>query len=339
MDPITHNPPGRGTVLVTGGTGFLGAYILRELVEKGYPVRAIRRSDKRPFYIPSSILEKIEWVSGDILNPASLEEAMVGVDAVIHAAAVVSFSGQDRHELLSTNIEGTANVVNIAIDAGIRRFVHISSVAALGRNRSEESVTEEKKWEDNKNQTNYGISKFYGELEVWRAISEGLPAVIVNPSTIIGYGDWNTSSCAIFKNIYKEFPWYSNGINGFVDVSDVAAAVVALLGTDVTGQRFILNGDNWSFRQLFNTIAAAFGKKQPHREATPFLGAIAWRLEKLKAWFKDTRPLLTKESARIAQSRTRFDNSKILRQLPGFRFTPLEESIRKACTEYLSNPA
>ena len=339
MDPITHNPPGRGTVLVTGGTGFLGAYILRELVEKGYPVRAIRRSDKRPFYIPSSILEKIEWVSGDILNPASLEEAMVGVDAVIHAAAVVSFSGQDRHELLSTNIEGTANVVNIAIDTGIRRFVHISSVAALGRNRSEESVTEEKKWEDNKNQTNYGISKFYGELEVWRAISEGLPAVIVNPSTIIGYGDWNTSSCAIFKNIYKEFPWYSNGINGFVDVSDVAAAVVALLGTDVTGQRFILNGDNWSFRQLFNTIAAAFGKKQPHREATPFLGAIAWRLEKLKAWFKDTRPLLTKESARIAQSRTRFDNSKILRQLPGFRFTPLEESIRKACTEYLSNPA
>ena len=327
------------TLVVVGGTGFLGAYILRELVEKGYPVRAIRRSDKRPFYIPSSILEKIEWVSGDILNPASLEEAMVGVDAVIHAAAVVSFSGQDRHELLSTNIEGTANVVNIAIDTGIRRFVHISSVAALGRNRSEESVTEEKKWEDNKNQTNYGISKFYGELEVWRAISEGLPAVIVNPSTIIGYGDWNTSSCAIFKNIYKEFPWYSNGINGFVDVSDVAAAVVALLGTDVTGQRFILNGDNWSFRQLFNTIAAAFGKKQPHREATPFLGAIAWRLEKLKAWFKDTRPLLTKESARIAQSRTRFDNSKILRQLPGFRFTPLEESIRKACTEYLSNPA
>src|SRR3954470_6283773 len=122
MDPITHNPPVRGTVLVTGGTGFLGAYILRELVEKGYPVRAIRRSDKLPFYIPSSVLEKIEWVPGDIMNPASLEDAMEGVDAVIHAAALVSFSGQDRHELFSTNIEGTANVVNIAIDCGIRRF-------------------------------------------------------------------------------------------------------------------------------------------------------------------------------------------------------------------------
>ncbi len=339
MDPITHNPPVRGTVLVTGGTGFLGAYILRELVEKGYPVRAIRRSNKLPFYIPPSILEKVEWVSGDILNPATLDEAMEGVDAVIHAAAVVSFSHEDRHELFSTNIEGTANVVNIALEYNIRRFVHVSSVAALGRSRNEEHVTEEKKWEDNKHQTNYSISKFYGELEVWRGIGEGLPAVIVNPSTIIGYGDWNTSSCAIFRNVYKEFPWYSNGINGFVDVSDAAAATVALLDTDIVGERFILNGDNWSFRQLFNTIATAFGKKQPHREATPFLGAVAWRLEKLKSWFKDTRPLLTKDSARVAQSRTRFDNSKILRQLPGFRFTPLEESIRKACREYLSNPA
>jgi nucleoside-diphosphate-sugar epimerase len=339
MDPITFNAPGRGTVLVTGGTGFLGAYILRELVEKGYPVRAIRRSDKQPFYISPSILEKVEWVLGDIMDTSSLEEAMEGVDAVIHAAAKVSFARSDKHELLTTNIEGTANVVNIAIEQGIRRLVHVSSVAALGRTRKGEKVTEEKKWESNKNQTTYGISKFHGELEVWRAIGEGLSAVIVNPSTILGYGDWNTSSCAIFRNVYRGFPWYSNGINGFVDVTDVADAIVALLESDVTGQRFILNGDNWSFRQLFNTIATAFGKKHPHREATPFLGSIAWRLEKIKSLFSGRRPLLTRESARVAQSKTFFDNGKILRQLPDFRFTPLEDTIRKACGEYLSNSA
>ena len=339
MYPITFNAPGRGTVLVTGGTGFLGAYILRELVEKGYPVRAIRRNDKQPFYISPSILEKVEWVPGDIMDTSSLEEAMEGVDAVIHAAAKVSFAGSDKHELFTTNIEGTANVVNIAIEQGIRRLVHVSSVAALGRTGKGEKVTEEKKWESNKNQTTYGISKFHGELEVWRAIGEGLSAVIVNPSTILGYGDWNTSSCAIFRNVYRGFPWYSNGINGFVDVTDVADAIVALLESDVTGQRFILSGDNWSFRQLFNSIATAFGKKHPHREATPFLGSIAWRLEKIKSLFSGRRPLLTRESARVAQSKTFFDNSKILQQLPGFRFTPLEETIRKACGEYLSNSA
>jgi dihydroflavonol-4-reductase len=335
MDPITLPSTRKGTVLVTGGTGFLGAYILRELVEKEYTVRAIRREGSQPyFYIPPSILEQIEWVPCDIMDPLGLEEAMEDVDAVIHAAAKVSFAGSDRHELFATNIEGTANVVNAAIATGIRRFVHVSSVAALGRTKKEEKVTEEKIWDNNKGQTNYAISKFYGELEVWRAIGEGLPAVIVNPSTILGVGDWNGSSCAIFKSIYNEFPWYSNGINGFVDVSDVANAVIALMESDITGQRYILNGDNWSFRQLFNSIAAAFGKKQPHREATPFLSAIAWRLEKVKSLFSGKRPLLTRESARVAQSRTIFDNSKILEQLPGFRFTPLEKTIKGSCEAY-----
>jgi len=323
------------TVLVTGGTGFLGTYILRELVEKGYAVRAIRREGSQPyFYTPPSILEKIEWFSCDLLDLAGLEEAMTGVDAVIHAAAKVSFADNDRHELFTTNVEGTANVVNIALELGIRRLVHVSSVAALGRTKKEEKVNEEKKWDNNKGQTNYAISKFYGELEVWRGIGEGLPAVIVNPSTILGVGDWNQSSCAIFKSIYNEFPWYSNGINGFVDVSDVADAIIALMESDITGQRFILNSDNWTFRQLFNTIADGFGKKRPHRQATPFLSAIAWRLEKIKSIFSGKRPLLTRDSARVARSKTYFDNSKILQQIPGFQFTPLEKTIKRSCEAY-----
>jgi len=323
------------TVLVTGGTGFLGTYILRELVEKGYAVRAIRREGSQPyFYTPPSILEKIEWFSCDLLDLAGLEEAMTGVDAVIHAAAKVSFADNERHELFTTNVEGTANVVNIALELGIRRLVHVSSVAALGRTKKEEKVNEEKKWDNNKGQTNYAISKFYGELEVWRGIGEGLPAVIVNPSTILGVGDWNQSSCAIFKSIYNEFPWYSNGINGFVDVSDVADAIIALMESDITGQRFILNSDNWTFRQLFNTIADGFGKKRPHREATPFLSAIAWRLEKIKSIFSGKRPLLTRDSARVARSKTYFENSKILQQIPGFQFTPLEKTIKRSCEAY-----
>ena len=325
-------------ILVTGGTGFLGAYIIKELVEKGYAVRAIRRSNKNPAFIPATVFEKVEWITGDILDVPGLEEAMEGVDAVIHAAAKVSLSGKERAALFSTNIDGTANVVNIALEKNVKRFIHVSSVAALGRTARREQVTEGKKWEDGRQNTNYAISKYHGEIEVWRGIGEGLPAVIVNPSTILGYGDWNNSSCAIFKNVFREFPWYTNGVNGFVDVADVARAVAALLENDITGERFILNGDNWTFRELFDCIAAGFGKRKPSREATIFLGGIAWRLERIKSIFSGKPSLLTKESARIAQSHTFFDNNKILRQLPGFRFTPLQQTVQLACEAYLERP-
>ena len=324
-------------VLVTGGTGFLGAYILRELVEKGFRVRAIRRGTTLPFFIPNDILTRVEWIQGDILDIAGLEEAMDGVDSIVHAAAKVSFSKKDRHELFQTNVEGTANMVNIALEKKIRRFVYISSVSALGRSKAEEKVTEEREWEEGRLNTNYAISKFRGEMEVWRGMSEGLQAVIVNPTTILGFGDWHQTSCAIFRSVFREFPWYTEGVNGFVDVGDTARAVVRLLATDLVGQRYILNGDNWSYRKLFGEIAAGFDKKPPSREATPFLAGIAWRIERIKSIFSGRPTLLTRESARVAQSRTSFDNTKVLEALPGFSFTPLETSVREACRLYLNS--
>jgi dihydroflavonol-4-reductase len=324
-------------ILITGGTGFLGSYIIKDLIEKNYRVRAMRRStSKFPFYIPAEIFKKVEWVEGDILDTVSLEEAMEGIDAVIHSAAIISFHKHDRKQMYQVNVQGTANVVNAALEKNIPRFVHVSSVAALGRSKIGGHVSEEKKWQENKTNTHYAISKYRAEMEVWRAIGEGLNAVIINPSTVLGYGDWNTSSCRIFKTIYDEFPWYSTGINGFVDIEDVARATVLLMESDISEQRFIANADNWSFQQLFNTIADAFGKKHPHRRATPFLGSIAWRMERVKSLFADSRPLLTKESARVAHSNTYFGNDKLLKALSGFSFTPLQESIHKACKKYLN---
>jgi dihydroflavonol-4-reductase len=322
-------------VLITGGTGFLGTYIIRELMENDFAVRAIHRDGPMPFFMPDAIREKVEWVRCDIRDPVGLEDAMAGVDAVIHAAAKVSFLKKDRRELLSVNIDGTAHVVNAALTRQIPRFIHVSSVAALGRTKGGEVVTEEKTWEDSKYNTNYAISKFYGEMEAWRGIGEGLRGVIVNPSTILGYGDWSHSSCALFRNVWREFPWYTEGINGFVDVTDAAKAIVRLLTTDISGQRFILNGDNWSFRQLFNSMAGEFGKKPPSRKATPFLSDIAWRVEKIKSLVNGKPSVLTQESARVANSSTFFNNSKILRQLSDFRFTPLDETIRTACQAYM----
>lgn len=332
---MNNSLPTNSKVLVTGGTGFLGAYIIRQLVEGGYAVRAIRRGKTQPAFIPETVWRKVEWVTGDILDIVGVEEAMGGMDAVVHAAGKVSFSGRDRPEIFSTNIDGTANLVNTALALPIKRFLHVSSVAAMGRVGNGERVTEEKTWQESRYNTTYAISKFRGEMEVWRGIGEGLPGVVVNPSTILGYGDWNSTSCALFRSAYREFPWYTEGINGFVDVMDTARAVVRLLESDIVGERYILNGDNWTFRRLFESIAAGFGKKPPTREATPFYAGIAWRAEKMKSWVSGRPSLLTRESARVARSSTLFDNSKILRQLPDFAFTPLHETIREACKAYL----
>lgn len=325
----------RDGILVTGGTGFLGSYIIRDLVTKGYRVRAIRRGTKLPKWINHELLDKVEWVEGDILDVVSLAEAMEGIDTVIHSAAIVSFVDKDREAMYQVNVEGTANVVNLALEMNIGRFVYISSVAALGRTAHGGNVDEEKKWEESKVNTHYARSKYKAELHVWRGMAEGLDAVILNPSTILGYGDWHSGSSAIFRNIYEEFKWYTPGINGFVDVEDVSKATILLMESDVTEQRFIINSENWSFRKLMNTIADCFNKKHPSRATTPLLLSIAWRMEKIKSMFTGKRPLLTKESARVAMSQTNFMNDKILRELPGFSFTPLNQSIKKACEKYL----
>ena len=234
------------------------------------------------------------------------------------------------------NVEGTANVVNIALGKNIRRFVHISSIAALGRKLDGAHVDEEKKWEESKVNTHYAKSKYKAELEVWRGISEGLNAVILNPSTILGYGDWHNGSSSIFKNVHKEFKWYTPGINGFVDVEDVARATALLMESDISEERFIINGDNWPFKKLMDTISDSFGKKKADRQTTPFLLGVAWRMEKLRSFFTGKKPLLTKESAKVAHSKTYFDNNKFLKAFPQFSFTPLEQTIEKACTKYTS---
>ncbi|MGJ7032749.1 nucleoside-diphosphate-sugar epimerase [Niabella hirudinis] len=304
-------------------------------MQQGFATRAIKRDSSRmPAFMDPEILARVEWVDGDILDVLSLEEAMEGIDTVIHSAAIVSFAKKERRNMYHVNVEGTANMVNMALQTGVRRFIHISSVAALGRKKESSTVDETAKWEDNKNNTHYAISKFRAELEVWRGFAEGLEGVVLNPATILGYGNWNEGSCAIFKNVYKEFGWYTNGINGFTDVEDVAKAVALLTGSPITEERFVVCNDNWRFRKLLNTMADAFGKKQPGREASPVISGIAWRLERLKSFLTGAKPLITKESAKVANSATVFDGSKLVRSLPGFEYRKLEETIRDACQHY-----
>jgi dihydroflavonol-4-reductase len=331
-------------IFVTGGTGFLGSYILQELVLQGRPVRALRRNLSFPFYLHPALLDKISWVEGDILDVNGLIENLEGCDQIIHAAGLVSFIPADKKKLFNINIEGTANLVNAAIETGINDFVHVSSVSALGRNElsnpneSSKPMDEEKKWEGIKGQSNYGISKYYGEMEVWRGMGEGLSPLIVNPTILLGYGDWNKSSCGLFKTAYQQFPWYMGGAGGFADVQDTARAIIALMDSGIRKERFIISAENRSYREIFNWMAHYFGKKQPRIKAGPFLAGIAWRKEKIKSLFTKNRPLISRESVAIAAWKSAYDNHKLLHALPSFRFRSVEDSIFEACSRYLKNP-
>lgn len=316
-------------ILVTGATGLVGAHLLRRLVNSGQQVRAIYRTA-----IPSSdISQFVEWVQADILDILAMEEAMRDVEQVYHCAAIVSFRPKQKKHLHHVNVQGTANVVNVALDAGVQKMVFMSSVAALGRIREDVTIDESMNWTPETSNSEYGKSKYLAEMEVWRGIGEGLNAVIVNPVIILGAGDWNSGSTAIFKSAYDEFPWYTSGISGFVDVKDVVSVMMQLMQSDISSQRFIVSGTNMPYRSIFNLIAKGFGKKMPSRKVTPLMAAIVWRLEAIKSWFSGKSPLLTKETAKTAQAKVHFNNTKLLKTLPAFSYTPIEDSIGHICEE------
>ncbi|HET7119173.1 MAG TPA: NAD-dependent epimerase/dehydratase family protein [Hanamia sp.] len=314
-------------ILVTGAAGLVGKEVVKQLLDSGEKVKAIYHSS------PVSLSHlNLEIAQCDILDVTELEKVMQGITHVYHSAAIVSYDPKDKQRLLKINIEGTANVVNACIDAGVKKLVHVSSVAALGRMRQREMVTEQMNWTEETSNSVYGKSKYFGELEVWRGIGEGLKAVIVNPTLILGGDNWESSSSAIFKNAYNEFKWFTEGVSGFVDVRDVARAMILLMNSEITSQRFILNGENISYKEIFSSIAFCFGKKPPYKKVTPLLAEMIWRLEAIKTKFTGEKHLLTKETVRTAQAKVYFDNTKILKALPDFKFTKIKDTIGFTCS-------
>ena len=318
-------------VFVTGGAGLVGSALLKQLLhEKQGPIKALYRTSM-PLLLSEEEKQKIDWIKGDVLDVNLLDEVMQQCEEVYHCAAVVSYHSSRRQQMYKINIEGTANMVNMALENNIRKFVHVSSIAAVGKTADGQAITEKAEWTEETNSSHYGKTKFLSEMEVWRGIGEGLNAVVVNPSVILGESNWENGSVAIFKKMWEEFPWYSSGAKGFVDAKDVANAMISLMKSDISAERFILNGDNLSFQHLFNKVAKGFNKKAPQKLAKPWMGELVWRMETLKAMFSNKEPLLTKETADAAQSISTYDATKIQRLLPGFAYTPIDETVQRTC--------
>lgn len=314
-------------ILVTGGTGLLGAHLILHLHSLGLRPRALYRAQ-----IPEAIKDKAEWVKGDILDVTELEEAMQGIRQVYHVAGYVSFNPKHKATMHKINIEGTANVVNACMDAMVDKLVHVSSVAALGRIRVEGPINEHMTWSEETSNSEYGRTKFLAEMEVWRGISEGLNAAMVNPVIIIGeHGDWTKGSMNIFRNIYNGFKWFTTGSTGFVDADDVAKAMVLLMDSNITAERFVISAENIAYKSLFEMIADAFAVKRPYTKVTPFISAMVWRFEKIKSLLSGSDPLITKETARTGMTAATFDNTKFLKAFPSFSYKPLQESVQRIC--------
>lgn len=328
-------------VLVTGGSGLIGTHLLLNLLKEGTTVRALKRVSSDisavqkvfAFYESLELFDKIDWVEGDIMDVVSLEEAMEGVSLVYHAAALVSFDPTDKGKLYQMNIEGTANVVNACLIKNIAKLCYVSSTAAIGKSKPGAISVESNKWDEEEVTSNYAISKHYAENEVWRGIAEGLPAVMVNPCVIIGPGDISRSSGTLFGTIKKGLKFYTSGANAFVDVRDVAEAMILLMKSDIESERFLLIGENLKYQDLFTKIAFALGVKPPTILAQGFMVDIAWRVEKLKSLITRKAPVVTSESAKSAVAINSFSAQKMT-DMTGFKFRDMNEATQNAGAFY-----
>lgn len=333
-------------IFITGATGLVGSHLTFELLRSGHNVRALKRPSgdsgmlKKVFQLysdqPDELFSKIEWVEGDVLDILSLEDAMQGIDEVYHCAALVSFLPRDKKRLMLINSEGTANVVNAALEKNVRKLCHVSSIAALGRPEKQSDLIDENLvWKTSKNNSIYAVSKYGAEREVWRGTAEGLDAVIVNPSIILGVAGNSKGSSRIFNTVWEGLKVYPPGKNGFVDVRDVAKAMVLLMNSDIRNERFILSVDNIEYKKLFEMIAAAMDKPAPRLKISPMLSGLAWRVEKLRSMVTGVRPLITRETAHTAVQQYEYSNEKIKKEMR-FEFTPIEETVRHFCGIFVS---
>jgi len=334
-------------ILVTGGTGLVGTHLLYDLIRSGKKVRVIKRANsnvsnvKKVFsYYTSdadSLLKNIEWMDADLLDVYSLMEVMEGVEQVYHCAAMVSFERKHLNEMTQINVEGTANMVNAALEKGIKKFCHVSSIASLGKAERGELTSEETFWKSSPENSNYSITKYAAEREVWRASEEGLNVVIVNPSLILGGGNWTQSSSNMFTKAFNGIKFYSEGTNGFIDVRDVAALMIRLMESDISSQRFLLNAENASFRHYFDLIHDTFEKSRPSIKAGKFLTGLAWRAESLRAMLIGSPPLITRETSVSANRKSSFSNEKILKTFPDYKFISLAQSVKDTCALYVKD--
>lgn len=337
-------------ILVTGGTGLVGSHLLYELTSSDFNVKAIKRKTSNlenlkqcfKYYTKDyqKLLDKIEWIEADVSDRDSLKKSLKNVKTLYHCAAMVSFNPKDKEKMRDINIQGTRDIVNLCIENDIR-LCFVSSIATLGdynyvkgKEFQNEPIDEFTSLNPNSPHSEYSITKFESEEIVWNGINNGLNAVIVNPSIILGFGHWNTGSSKLITTVAKGLSFYTKGRTGYVDVRDLVKAMHLLTISNIKSDRFILNSGNYSYKELFSLIAKALKVKEPKFYASPFLTGIAWRIGKIKEIVTGKKSSLTKETARSSHNYSLYNGNKIKDYIYGFEYRTFEESIEDICNAY-----
>ncbi|WP_190810012.1 SDR family NAD(P)-dependent oxidoreductase [Flagellimonas sp. S3867] len=329
-------------ILVTGGTGLIGSHLLFHLVKNGKNVKASYRNKNSidkvleifGYYSDqaATLFQKISWVKADISDISSLMPLFEGVDYVYHCAALISFSPKDYQVLVKTNIEGTANMVNLCLEHSIKKLCYVSSIAAIGPSTKGQITNEENEWNDT-NVSVYGLTKHEAELEVWRGSQEGLPVVMVNPGVVLGPGFWHSGSGTFFKYVSKEKKSYFPGGTGFVSINDVTNAMISLMQSDVEKEQFILVSENLSYREFFQKIAAKLNVKAPIKPIPFWLLEILWRMDWLRSNLRGKRRKLTKNVMKGLYHQETYSSTKIKNTID-FKFENLDDMIEFCCEKF-----
>ncbi len=333
-------------ILVTGGTGFVGAHLLYKLASDKQQVRAIYRNEKKfaivkrifSYYSKDSetLFNNIDWVKADLNDITALASAFKDITHVYHCAALVSFE-PDKFDLLQkTNIEGTANIVNLCISNTIKKLCYISSIAALGQPLNNVPITETSEWNNEIAHDVYAITKYGAELEVWRGTQEGVDAVIVNPGVIIGPGIWKYGSGSLIKTVHKGLKYYTAGSTGFISVKNVVDSMVGLMQSSIKNERFILVSNNWSYKQFLTTCSKSLAVKAPKKEAKNSILQLGWRLDWLVHKLTGKRRRLTKHLVTALNTNTVYDNSKLKSHLD-IQLESIDQAIEETSKLYLED--
>jgi nucleoside-diphosphate-sugar epimerase len=320
-------------IAITGANGLLGSFIVRKLIEKQIPFVALKREFSDTSLL-DDVQEKILWRNADVLNPVQIHEALDGCTHVIHAAAFVSFNPYKANQVSEINVIGTRHVVNACQERNIKRLVHISSVAALGKQKDQHLIDEENKWIENPYNSVYADSKYRAELEVYRAQEEGLNTIIINPSVILSASDWNRSSAQLFKYVKQQKPFYIDAFLNYVDVRDVAFCACEFLDREEQAQRFIISAGNISFKNFFEKMAGHFHTKAPSIKLSKRMLKIVSEVETLRSWFTRSEPIVTRETARLAGTHFLYNNKKI-REILNFEFQTIDNTLEWCCRHYI----
>jgi nucleoside-diphosphate-sugar epimerase len=312
-------------IAVTGATGLLGGVILEHLQTSGIHAIGISRQDTGK---PLSRTAPLD-------DPLALERAFEGVETIVHAAGLVSFNPRRRRELYATNVQGTANVVNAALRAGVRKIIHISSVASLPRPLQGDVITEAATWKDSKTNfpSYYGQTKYLAEIEIFRGGEEGLQVMTLNPSVILAPSASLRSSARVFEYVLKEKWFYTNAWLNYVDARDVAAAVSAALQNFPTGERIILNGGSMPYIDFFKALGHRLKKRPPFVQVNHELIWVAAAAEELRAFLFRAEPIITRPMANSLRKKVLYNSQKSIK-LINMEYRKFEDTVDWCCGFY-----